>query len=61
MKDPKIHWLNLLFIVSMHLGAVGGVLWLVFHFSWATLGLALAWFVLSGMGITFPPHGREAA
>lgn len=56
MTGPKIHWLNTLFIATMHLGAVGGVLWLVFNFSWATLGLAIAWFVLSGMGITMGYH-----
>jgi len=56
MNKPKIHWLNLLFIVGMHFGAVGGVLWMMSNFSWATLGVAIGWFLMSGMGITMGYH-----
>lgn len=56
MPEKRLHWLNLLFIIIMHLGAVGGVLWLIYNFSWATLGLAIGWFVASGLGITMGYH-----
>ena len=50
-------WTNIVFLSVAHLAAVGGVLWLVFvRASPWTLGLALLWFALCGLGITGGYH-----
>jgi len=50
-------WTNIVFLTVAHLAALGGVLWMVFvRFSPWTLGLALLYFALCGLGITGGYH-----
>jgi stearoyl-CoA desaturase (delta-9 desaturase) len=50
-------WTNILFLAAAHLAALGGVLWLAFvRFSPWTIGLAVLWFLLCGLGITGGYH-----
>lgn len=56
MPEKRLHWLNLIFLVVMHLAAVAGLWWMISAFSWGTLTLALVWFAFSGMAITMGYH-----
>jgi stearoyl-CoA desaturase (Delta-9 desaturase) len=56
MQKQSLHWLNLLFMLTFHLGGVWGIVHLVMQFSWWTTGLALIWFALSGLAITMGYH-----
>ena len=52
-----IDWLNLLFLAAAHLLAVAGVAWMIWgQFSLWTLGLAVLYFALCGLGITGGYH-----
>ena len=53
---PK-DWVNIAFLASAHLAALGGLLWLVLvRFSPWTVILGLVWFALCGMSITGGYH-----
>lgn len=50
-------WFNIAFLAAAHLAGLGGLLWLVFvRCSPWTVGLAVLWFVLCGLGITGGYH-----
>lgn len=56
-KTLEKDWTNILFLSAAHLAGLGGVLWLVFvRFSPWTVGLAVVWFLLCGLGITGGYH-----
>ena len=55
LTKPRIKWINILFLIALHIGAVCGLL--PNNFSWAAVGLAvfLHW-VTGGLGITLGFH-----
>jgi stearoyl-CoA desaturase (delta-9 desaturase) len=56
-RELKLDWLNITFIATAHLLALGGIAWVFWvHFSWWTAGLALAYFALCGVSITGGYH-----
>jgi stearoyl-CoA desaturase (delta-9 desaturase) len=57
VRRRPLYWENIAFLVFTHLGGTGTVLYVVrAHFSWVTLALALAWFVLSMVATTGGYH-----
>lgn len=53
---PRRDWTNTLFLTASHAMAVAAVVYLVFNFSWLTVGLGVLWFVCCGMSITGGYH-----
>ena len=55
LTKPRIKWINILFLIALHIGAVCALL--PSNFSWAAVGLAvfLHW-VTGGLGITLGFH-----
>ncbi len=57
MKRRDIDWTNSVFLVTVHGLAVAGVVYLAtVQFSWWTVGFALVWAFLTGLGITAGYH-----
>jgi len=57
VAPPKLSWVSVCVIPAVHLLAAGAAFYLAFiHFSWLTLGLALAWLVFCGLSITAGYH-----
>ena len=57
MHPRRPNWLNIGFVLLAHLLALGGLVYLAaFHFSWATVGLALGWYGACGLAITGGYH-----
>ena len=52
----RMDWVNLSVIAAVHLLALAGVFWMIFHFSWWTLGLGLVWGAACGLSITGGYH-----
>lgn len=56
-KTAQINWVNLLFILSVHLVAVAAIVYMAMvQFSWWSLGLGLLWLGASSMSITGGYH-----
>lgn len=56
-RPQPIYWENILFLILTHLAGAAAVLYAVdLHFSWATLALSAAWFVLSMLATTGGYH-----
>lgn len=57
MKRAPIDWTNATFLVLVHVLAISGIAYLAFvQFSWWTVGLALVWAFMTGLGITAGYH-----
>lgn len=55
MKRP-VDWTNATFLILVHVLAACGAVYLAFNFSWWTVGLAVVWALLTGLGITAGYH-----
>ncbi|HPF15282.1 MAG TPA: fatty acid desaturase [Planctomycetota bacterium] len=56
LAKPRLDWTNTLFLGFSHLMALGGVYWLIFHWSWPIFLGAVAWFGMCGLSITGGYH-----
>lgn len=53
----RLDWINTLTIAFVHVMAVVALVYMArVHFSWATLGLAVAWYFVTGMSVTGGYH-----
>jgi stearoyl-CoA desaturase (delta-9 desaturase) len=56
MDQKRLAWTNVLFLGFSHLMAIGGIVWLCFHWSWSIALLAVLWFGFCGLSITGGYH-----
>lgn len=52
----RLDWVNAPFLMATHALGLWGLFHLIFHFSWATLVLAIAWYLMCGLSITGGYH-----